>query len=77
MTKTEQLVQEAQVLTGDQIDGLIAYARYLRSGPLHATAPADALASIEAGLGDAKAGRVTAAEAVFARIDQKLASRKA
>ena len=77
MTKTEQLVQEAQVLTGDQIDGLIAYARYLGSGPLYATAPAEALESIESGLADAKAGRVTAAEAVFARIDQKLVSRKA
>lgn len=76
MTKKEQLAQEAEVLTGDQIDGLIAYARYLRLGPFYATAPPEALASIKSGLADAHAGRVTAAEAVFTRIDQKLASRK-
>ena len=77
MTKTEQLAQEAEVLTSDQIDGLIAYVRYLRSEPYYATATPEALASIESGLADAHAGRVTAAETVLTRIDQKLVSRRA
>ena len=76
MTKTEELAREAQVLTGDQLDGLIAYARYLKSEPFFATASADALESIDLGLADAKAGRVTAADTVFARIDQKITSRQ-
>jgi hypothetical protein len=76
MTKVEELTRELEVFTGDQLDGLIAYARYLRSEPYYASAPAEALVSIDRGLADANAGRVTAADDVFARLDKKIASRQ-
>ena len=72
MTKHQQLSEAAQVLTEDQIDGLIAYARYMRNEPVYSTASADLLRSLERCLADAAAGRVTPANAVFKRIDEKL-----
>jgi len=75
MTKGEQLADVAQVLSDEQLDGVIAYARYLRGQPFYKSAPPEALASIERGLTDAAAGRVVEAESVLADIDAKISAR--
>ena len=72
MTKVEQLADVARGLTGQQIDGLIEYGRYLQAQPHYETASTEVLASIDRGLEDAMAGRVHSLEAVLARIDKKL-----
>jgi predicted transcriptional regulator len=74
MTKTEQLVDVAQALTDAQLDGVLAYARYLRGQSYYMTASADALASIDRGLADASAGRVIPAD--VGQIDAKIAARE-
>jgi hypothetical protein len=77
MNRTEQLTRAADGLSDEQLEGLIAYAGYLRSDSYYATAPDDVLLSIERGLDDAAAGRVTAGAEVFQRISKKLAARGA
>jgi hypothetical protein len=77
MNRTEQLVRAAEVLSDEQFEGLVAYARYLNSESYYATAPDDVLLSIERGLADAAAGRVTAGADVFQRINKKLTARGA
>jgi predicted transcriptional regulator len=74
MNRTEQLARAAEVLSDEQLEGLVAYARYLNSESYYATAPDDVLLSIERGLYDAAAGRVTTGTEVFQRISKKLAA---
>jgi predicted transcriptional regulator len=77
MNRTEQLTRAAEVLSDEQLEGLVAYARYLKSESYYVTAPDDVLSSIERGLDDAAAGRVTASAEVFQRINKKLSARGA
>lgn len=72
MTKTELLTAEVSDLTDEQVDGLIAYARYLKSEPMYYSAPPEVLASIERGLADAEAERVSPGEKVLDGLRKKL-----
>ena len=72
MTKIEQLTEAATVLSDEQIDGLIGYARYLAGRPLYYTAPADLLASIERGLTEHAAGDSFPARDAFHRLQRKI-----
>ncbi len=74
MTKIEQLAEAAIALPDDQIDGLIAYARYLVSEPLYYSAPPEALTSIRQGLAEYEAGNSMPADDVFYRIRKKIES---
>lgn len=75
MTKIEQLTTTAATLPDDQIDGLIAYARYLQSEPFFYCASPEALASLERGIAEADAGNVRPASEVFQRIRDRIAAR--
>ena len=77
MNRTEQLTRAADELSDEQLEGLVAYAHYLKADSYYETAPDDVLLSIERGLEDAAAGRVTAGAEVFQRINKKLAARGA
>jgi hypothetical protein len=77
MKRTEQLTRAAEVLSDEQLEGLVAYARYLKSESYYTTAPDDVLQSIERGLDDSAAGRVTSGADVFQRINKKLSARGA
>jgi predicted transcriptional regulator len=59
------------------LEGLIAYARYLKSEPYYKSAADEVLSSIQRGLDDAAAGRVTSSNDVFKRINSKLSVRGA
>lgn len=72
MTKIEQLTRTATALPDEQIDGLIAYARYLATEPVYYTAPPEALASLERGLAEHAAGTARPADEVFARLMQRV-----
>ncbi len=75
MTRTEQLTDIADALTDEQFNGLLSFARSLRSEPYYETASIEALGSLDRGLADAAAGRVIAAEDVFCEIEAKIAAR--
>jgi hypothetical protein len=72
MTKIEHLSQTAAALSEDQLDGLIEYAKYLVSEPFYASAPPEALASIERGLAQHAAGQHIPADQVLARLQRKI-----
>jgi len=76
MTKIEQLAQAASGLTEDQIDGLMAYTRYLTGTTYYATATPEALASIERGMAQHAAGEARPAASVFARLQAKIDAAK-
>ncbi|MFM9942158.1 MAG: hypothetical protein ACKVP7_21960 [Hyphomicrobiaceae bacterium] len=75
MTKIEQLTTTAAALPDDQIDELIAYARYLQAEPFFYSASPEALASLERGIAEAEAGNVRPAAEVFQRIRDRIAAR--
>jgi hypothetical protein len=72
MTKIDQLTQAARSLTDEQIDGVLAYAKSLSGEAYYATAPADALASIERGLAQLAASDTRSAGDVFQRLQAKI-----
>lgn len=72
MTKIEQLTAMAQPLPDDQLDGLIAYARYLSSEPHYYSLPADVLASIERGAAEHAAGQSVPAEDALRRLRNRI-----
>lgn len=71
MTRAQELAKVAAQLDDHQLDGLIAYARYLEGDSIHATAPPEALASIERGLKQAERGETTPVADVFKRLREK------
>jgi hypothetical protein len=71
MNRTEPLTRAAEVLSDEQLEGLVAYARYLKSEPYYKSAPDELLSSIQRGLDDAAAGRVTRSTEVLERINSK------
>lgn len=71
MTKIEQLTQTATSLSDEQLDALIAYARYLAGEPLFYTVPVDVRASIEQGLSEYRSGNTIPAADVFTRLRAK------
>lgn len=72
MTKIEQLAQAATALTEEQIDGLLAYTKYLTGETYYASATADARASIERGLAQHAAGNTRPAGSVYDRLQAKV-----
>lgn len=76
MTKIEQLAEAAAALTEEQIDGLMAYTRYLSGPSAYATATPEALASIDRGVAQSAAHDTRPAAAVFARLQMKIDAAK-
>ena len=72
MTKIEQLTEAATALTEEQLDGLLAYTKYLTGETYYSTASDDARASIERGLAQHAAGDTVLATSVFARLQTKI-----
>jgi hypothetical protein len=68
MTKIEKIVEVAETLSDDQLEGVLAYLHGLAGEPVYATAPAEVKASIEQGLRERDAGLGSAAEEAFARL---------
>jgi predicted transcriptional regulator len=74
MTKLEKLTQAATALSDDQLDGVLSYVQSLSSEPFYNSAPPEALASIERGLADARAGRVIDGEEAFKASAARIAA---
>ena len=72
MTRIEQLTKAATALSGDQLDGLIDYARYLSAEPFYDSAAPEVIASIERGLAQHAAGDTADAAHVFPRLQTKI-----
>jgi hypothetical protein len=72
MTKIEQLAQAATALTEEQIDGLLAYTKYLSGETYYGSASVEARASIERGLAQHAAGDTLPATSVFDRLQTKI-----
>ena len=72
MTKIEQLAQAATALTDEQIDGLLAYTKYLSGETYYDSASANTRASIERGLAQHAAGDTRPAASVFDRLQTKI-----
>ena len=75
MTKVEQLANAAQALSTDQLDGLIAYTRYLSSDSFYESAPSDVRASIDRGIADAEAGNIKHGTQVLEKLNKKISTR--
>ena len=76
MTKVEQLANAAQALSTDQLDGLIAYTRYLSSDSFYASASGDVRASIDRGIADAEAGNTKQGSQVLEQLNKKISARR-
>jgi predicted transcriptional regulator len=74
MTKIEKLTQAATALSDEQLDGLLAYVRSLASEPFYNSAPPEALASLDRGLADARAGRVIDGDEAFKASAARIAA---
>lgn len=74
MTKLEQLTCAAASLSDEELEELLAHVRYLSSGTLLDTAPAEVQASIERGIEEHESGRALPAADVFARLQDKIDS---
>jgi hypothetical protein len=72
MTKIEQLTQAATALTDEQLEGVLAYTRYLAGETYFATASTEVLASIDRGQEQQAAGETSPAATVFARLQSKI-----
>jgi predicted transcriptional regulator len=72
MTKIEQLTQAATALTDEQLEGVLAYTKYLAGETYYAAASAEIRASIERGLEQQAAGETSPAADVFARVQTKI-----
>jgi predicted transcriptional regulator len=71
MTRVQELAAVAAHLDDDQLAGLVAFARYLKGESVYATAPPEALASIERGLEQAQRGETAPSSDVFRRLRDK------
>ena len=74
MTKVEQLAATASTLSGDQLDGLLAFGRQLNSAPYYDRAPPAAIASIDRGLSDLGDGKTIPSGDVFSALQRKIDS---
>jgi predicted transcriptional regulator len=70
--KTELIVREAATLSEDQQAAALDFIRALKREPYYYSASAEALAALDKGLEEIRAGQGMAGEDVFASIDKRL-----
>ena len=69
MTKTEQLTVVAAQLSEEQIDALLFFAKSMADEPYYATAPQEALASLERGLDQLDRGETASLDELAKRLE--------